>query len=170
MDEINLSEKLKQLEAEVENEVRIKNEATQRIWEEMTGMKDSTNSSGGSAFSANPPATQKSTPQPPASPAPAQSEPSQAVTLEDLNTPIITKEEFSPDEKWAMVLAGGGGKGSYQIGVWKALREMDLEKNLIALSGSSVGALNAALISLGDYDNAEKIWNSIMPEQFLDQC
>lgn len=171
MDEINLSEKLKQLEAEVENEVRIKNEATQRIWEEMTGMKDSTNRSGGSVFSVNPLTEQETIPKPmtpSASPASVQPELSHAVTLEDLNAPIITKEDFSPDEKWAMVLAGGGGKGSYQIGVWKALREMDLEKNLIALSGSSVGALNAALISLGDYDNAEKIWNSIMPEQFLD--
>ena len=31
----------------------------------------------------------------------------QAVTLEDLNAPVITKEDFSADEKWAMVLAGG---------------------------------------------------------------
>ena len=27
----------------------------------------------------------------------------------------------------ALVLSGGGSKGSYQIGVWKALRDMDIK-------------------------------------------
>ena len=52
--------------------------------------------------------------------------------------------------------------------MWEALRKIKLEKNLIAVSGSSVGALNAALISLNDFDTAKTIWTSIMPKQFLD--
>ena len=39
MNEIDLSEKLKQLEAEVDKEVSIQNETRQRIWDEMTGNK-----------------------------------------------------------------------------------------------------------------------------------
>ena len=50
----------------------------------------------------------------------------------------------------------------------QALREIGLEKNLIAVSGSSSGALNAALISLNEFDKAKTIWSSIMPKQFLD--
>ena len=39
MNEIDLSEKLRQLEAEVDKEVSIQNETRQRIWDEMTGNK-----------------------------------------------------------------------------------------------------------------------------------
>lgn len=168
MEEINLTEKLKQLEAEVENEIRIKNEAAKKIWEEMTGMGGS-----GENLPADPPTAQRTVPTPASNTASvqvvsAENAAAENVTPEDLNAPVITKEDFPADEKWALTLAGGGGKGSYQIGVWKALREMNLEKNLTAVSGSSVGALNAALISIGDYENAEKIWNTIMPKQFLD--
>lgn len=93
---------------------------------------------------------------------------SRRITLEDINAPVITKDDFSSGERWALTLAGGGGKGAYEIGVWQALREIGLEKNLIAVSGSSSGALNAALISLNEFDKAKTIWSSIMPKQFLD--
>ncbi|WP_248892748.1 patatin-like phospholipase family protein [Bacillus methanolicus] len=33
-----------------------------------------------------------------------------------------------------LVLAGGGGKGAYQIGVWKALREFGIEQNIKAIA------------------------------------
>ena len=43
----------------------------------------------------------------------------------------------------ALVLSGGGAKGSYQLGVWKALRELNIKFDII--TGTSVGALNGAL-------------------------
>lgn len=61
-------------------------------------------------------------------------------------------------EKLGLVLAGGGGKGAYQLGVWKYLREVDLFNNISVISGTSVGALNAVLFSLDNYDLAEHIW------------
>ena len=67
----------------------------------------------------------------------------------------------------ALVLAGGGGKGAYHIGVWKALREFGVDKNITAVAGTSVGSLNAALFMQGDYDLAEKIWISISHDQLL---
>lgn len=140
MNEIDLSEKLKQLEAEVDKEVSIQNETRQRIWDEMTGNKPY-----GEPVSSG-----------------------TKITLDDINAPVITKLDFPSEEKWVLTLAGGGAKGAYQFGVWKALREMQLEKNLVAVSGSSVGALNAALISLNEFDDANTIWTSIMPKQFLD--
>ncbi len=66
-----------------------------------------------------------------------------------------------------LVLAGGGGKGAYQIGVWKYLREAGLDKNVCAVSGTSVGALNAALFASGDLERAEKIWRNMKPELIL---
>jgi len=149
--EIDLSEKLRQLEAEVDDEIRVQNETRQKIWKEMTGHEDTAaveavNNSAGSAASTA----------------------SRRITLEDINAPVITKDDFSSGERWALTLAGGGGKGAYEIGVWQALREIGLEKNLIAVSGSSSGALNAALISLNEFDKAKTIWSSIMPKQFLD--
>ena len=66
-----------------------------------------------------------------------------------------------------LVFSGGGGKGAYQIGVWRALRELGLEGQVVAVSGTSVGALNAALYLKGDLEFAEQLWNSISNEMLL---
>ncbi|PKN80690.1 MAG: hypothetical protein CVU48_01165 [Candidatus Cloacimonetes bacterium HGW-Cloacimonetes-1] len=49
--------------------------------------------------------------------------------------------------KLGLVLSGGGAKGAYQLGVWKALEENGLAKHVVAVSGSSVGALNAIMFA-----------------------
>jgi NTE family protein len=67
----------------------------------------------------------------------------------------------------ALVLAGGGGKGAYQIGVWKALKEFGVEQNIEAVSGTSVGALNAIAFVQGNYEIAEQIWLNLSHEQIL---
>ena len=64
-------------------------------------------------------------------------------------------------DKWAIAFCGGGGKGAFQIGVWKALKEGGFLDKIGAVSGSSIGALNAALFAIGDYQKAEKVWYSI---------
>lgn len=71
-------------------------------------------------------------------------------------------------KNFGLVLAGGGGKGSYQIGVWKALRHLRMDTWVKAISGDSIGALNAVLFANGDYDTAERVWKSISPTQFMD--
>ena len=68
-------------------------------------------------------------------------------------------------KKVALVLSGGGAKGCYEIGAWKALREAGYEFD--AVVGSSVGCLNAALIVQDDYDLAEKLWDSISIDQVV---
>jgi len=76
------------------------------------------------------------------------------------------------EEKYALVLGGGGAKGAYQIGVWKACLEMNIRFQ--ATFGTSVGALNAALIAQGNFKKAEKLWQNIriedifrVPDRFL---
>ena len=55
-----------------------------------------------------------------------------------------------------LVLNGGGGKGAYQIGVWKYLREVGLTFDYV--SGTSAGALNASLICQNEFEKANQIW------------
>ena len=61
--------------------------------------------------------------------------------------------------KKAIVLSGGGSKGAYQIGVWKALRKLNIKYDLI--TGTSVGALNAALMTQKDYYRAIWLWYNL---------
>ena len=62
-------------------------------------------------------------------------------------------------KKYGLVLAGGGGKGAYQIGAWQALREMGI--TFEAIAGVSIGGINGALIAAGDYDKAKEFWHNI---------
>lgn len=73
---------------------------------------------------------------------------------------------FRKSPKTALVLSGGGSRGSYQVGVWKALREMNIKID-IAL-GTSVGAVNAAMVTLGDFQNAERLWSELETEEIFD--
>lgn len=67
-----------------------------------------------------------------------------------------------------LVLAGGGGKGAYQIGVLKAFWQLGWTPDrFMAISGSSVGALNLALYVQNDLVKAEKVWLSITPDQIF---
>lgn len=61
--------------------------------------------------------------------------------------------------KYAIALGGGGAKGAYQIGVWKALRELDIEIETVL--GTSVGAINAAAFAMGNYKQAKKLWKEM---------
>ncbi len=60
---------------------------------------------------------------------------------------------------YGLVLSSDGSKSSFEIGAWKALRELDI--NISAVSGSFVGALNAALIAQGDFERAVRFWRNI---------
>lgn len=66
-----------------------------------------------------------------------------------------------------LVFAGGGGKGAYQIGVWRAVRELQLEQYIAVVAGTSVGALNGALFLKGDLAFAEQLWGSISTAELL---
>lgn len=71
------------------------------------------------------------------------------------------------NRKLGLVFSGGGGKGSYEIGVWKALEKFNITKHIRTVSGSSVGALNTALFLQGDYKKAKSVWLKINQEKIL---
>lgn len=69
-----------------------------------------------------------------------------------------TNREGTPPVR-ALVLSGGGGRGAYEAGVAKACFERDFHFDWIV--GTSIGALNAALVGQGDLVLLEEMWQRI---------
>lgn len=67
---------------------------------------------------------------------------------------------------YGLVLEGGGAKGSYHIGVHKALYESGIE--IKGVVGTSIGALNGAMIVQGDYEKCYELWNEITYSMVVD--
>ena len=70
------------------------------------------------------------------------------------------------NKTYAVALEGGGAKGGYEVGVWKALEEMGVRYN--AVSGTSVGALNGALMAMRDLPRAVDAWADIRLDKVID--
>ncbi len=66
----------------------------------------------------------------------------------------------------ALVLAGGGARGSYQVGVWRALTELGWRPQII--TGTSVGSLNGAMFALDLYETARDMWLTIRSQDVME--
>ena len=69
--------------------------------------------------------------------------------------------------KTAVVLSGGGAKGSYQLGVWKALRELHIKYDIV--TGTSIGALNGVFMCENSYFKAKRIWRRLNLEYLFNE-
>lgn len=69
------------------------------------------------------------------------------------------------NREYGLVLAGGGTKGAYQVGVWKALVEMKIKVK--AIVGASIGALNGALFLQDDYSSLVKMYENIKIDNIM---
>lgn len=69
--------------------------------------------------------------------------------------------------KVGLVLSGGGGKGAYELGVWKAIKELGLDKYITSVAGTSIGAMNAMLFAQKDYEGALDMWKEVTIEKLL---
>ena len=67
---------------------------------------------------------------------------------------------------YAIALEGGGAKGAYEVGVWQALEEAGIKYN--AVSGTSVGALNGAMMVMRDLEEAVRAWKDIRLSDVID--
>lgn len=74
--------------------------------------------------------------------------------------------KFDTGREYAVVLEGGGAKGAYEVGVWKALEEAGVKYNAVA--GTSVGALNGAMMAMRRLDLAVELWGNITFSQVFD--
>ena len=83
--------------------------------------------------------------------------------LEQLRDEGIKRSNLTPkldlSGEYGIALEGGGAKGAYQIGIWKALADAGIK--IKGVAGTSVGALNGAMIIDGDMEMAFKIWSEI---------
>ncbi len=61
--------------------------------------------------------------------------------------------------KRALVLAGGGSKGAYEVGFIKALDELNIDFSIV--TGTSIGALNGCLLAQGDKESLENLWKTL---------
>lgn len=87
---------------------------------------------------------------------------------------LLRDEKRNLDRRYGIVFSGGGGKGAYQIGVWKYLHEIGIAPKITGVSGASVGALNSLLFLQGDYEKAHNIWMNVGQGDFtyfdIEQC
>lgn len=60
-----------------------------------------------------------------------------------------------------LILSGGGAKGAYEIGVFKALEDLGLADTVTGVAGTSVGALNSILFVNRDIKKAVQIWGEV---------
>jgi NTE family protein len=68
--------------------------------------------------------------------------------------------ESTPSIRRALILSGGGGRGAYQVGVWRRLQEIGWQPDIVC--GTSIGAINGALIGSGwDAQRMEQLWGSL---------
>lgn len=67
--------------------------------------------------------------------------------------------------KRGLVLAGGGARGSYQVGVYQALGELGWRPDVI--TGTSVGCLNGAMFATGQWPTARDMWLTIDTRQVI---
>lgn len=67
--------------------------------------------------------------------------------------------------KRGIALCGGGSKGSYQMGVWTALRELGIDFDLA--TGTSIGSINAALMVQNDYEISKNLWQTITIDSIM---
>lgn len=68
--------------------------------------------------------------------------------------------------KRALVLSGGGSRGGYEIGVWQAMKELGMDIDIV--TGTSVGAINAAMVCIGDLSLAKKLWHDVETNMIFD--
>ena len=69
------------------------------------------------------------------------------------------------EKEFGLVLAGGGTKGAYQVGAWKALCE--IEVNIKAIAGASIGALNGALFLQDEFMETVKMYENIKIDNIM---
>lgn len=67
--------------------------------------------------------------------------------------------------KIGLALGGGGARGSYQVGVVKALYEIGILNKIKNVSGTSIGAINTLMVMANlDYTRMIEIWEKINNE------
>ena len=65
-----------------------------------------------------------------------------------------------------LVFSGGGAKGSYEVGIVKALEKLKIDYDIVC--GTSIGSVNSTLYVLGGYKLMKKFWYSSKIKDLFD--
>ena len=76
------------------------------------------------------------------------------------------KDLTAKQRKKALVLSGGGSRGAYQIGAWRALAELGWTFDMVI--GVSVGSLNGAMVVQDQRILAENLWREFETGHIFD--
>lgn len=66
----------------------------------------------------------------------------------------------------AIVLSGGGGKGAYQAGVYKAIKKLNIKYDIV--TGTSIGALNGILMVQDELFKCLWLWKHISYDKLFE--
>jgi len=77
------------------------------------------------------------------------------------------KKKLTEYKRVKLVLTGGGTRGVYQIGAIKAIQETPIWKNIISISGCSIGSINAAAISQYSEQECYELWSEIKKREIF---
>lgn len=90
--------------------------------------------------------------------------------MDDSTIVIASKRDFyrMKNSNIGVVFSGGGARGAYQIGVWQAIRELGVSERVRAITGSSIGAINGALLVQADWDKTMDLWEKVQPQEVFD--
>ena len=75
----------------------------------------------------------------------------------EINRNIEENSEKELGVETVLVLQGGGSLGAYECGVYKTLAKHNIQFDIV--SGTSIGALNAAIIASYGYDSVKNSTN-----------
>jgi len=70
--------------------------------------------------------------------------------------------------KLGIALEGGGAKGAFHIGAVQACMECGLYPPSV-IAGTSIGAVNAAMLAQGDFNKAKELWLTLSGSDLFDE-
>lgn len=84
----------------------------------------------------------------------------------DKMTETFLGGQLTPENSYALVLSGGGTRGAYEVGVWKALKEMRIP--IGGICGTSIGAMNGAFFLSQDIETIENAYLNIQMDDLFE--
>jgi len=75
---------------------------------------------------------------------------------------LSSETHLTSFEKSGLCLAGGGAFGAYEVGVYQAMQDIGIKFDMV--SGSSVGAINAAFIAGDKFKDLKYLWEHLEPK------
>ena len=67
--------------------------------------------------------------------------------------------------KRALVLGGGGSKGAYELGVWRALDELGISFDIV--TGTSIGAMIGAMYVQKQFERCLELWEQLSVDDII---